>query len=388
VLEAINKTNAVVEFDMQGNVLEVNDMYLAVIGYSRDELIGQNEKILLLKESGEQKRHSMIWDSLRSGSFMSGEYKRISKSGKEVWLNGTYNPIFDLQGHPMKVMQLAQFTTEEKERDLDLSSKLQALSEVFPLLDLDITGVIKRFNNVFLHHLGFTQRPSRNTTFIQLVHSQYQPENWEELWATWIEEGTAQSLTLAFEVQESAIIRYYNVNFHPIRNLSGKIYKVMVLMAEISQQIAQQHTLQEELAAERVKSTILQSEVSSDTESLLQNLLIQIEGLSAHSLEIVLNSANIATLQVDMQGTIIGANTMAAVKLLYPQADDLKNLPIETLFSDRTGRELGIRIAQGQVIQAKAVLRTLKITTFNAKIISLPIFLPGSTDYISAVFIL
>lgn len=233
IVDAINKTSATVEFDLNGNILEVNDMYLSIMGYTRDNLLDTNEKLLVPDEDIDTTRYDLLWDSLRNGSFISGEYKRVNRFGKEIWLNGTYNPIFDLDGKPYKIIQIAQFTTEEKEKDLDYTSKINAISGSFPLIDLDIEGKVLSGNATFSKYIGLKRKEFRNRSFSTFLPLD-EIKRFHQIWEGVIH-GNVASHVLKLETKDKEE-KFSLVNLNPIYNLSGKIYKVLVFLIDITDQ--------------------------------------------------------------------------------------------------------------------------------------------------------
>ncbi|NJM94589.1 MAG: PAS domain S-box protein [Cytophagales bacterium] len=233
IIEAINKTNASVEFDMQGNILEVNEMYISVMGYTRAELVGKNERKLVPNDEITSSRYQLLWDSLHEGSFISGEYRRLNKQGKEVWLNGTYNPILDVNGHPYKVIQFAQFTTEEKEKDLDLTSKINALSAFFPLLDLDLGGSIKTSNQSFVDLFQYKRLELRKKAIIDLVRTSHAEEMSGLLRHARNDETASACLPLQ---SKEGLLHHCLVIVSPIKNLIGEVSKLMMILIDVSEQ--------------------------------------------------------------------------------------------------------------------------------------------------------
>jgi PAS domain S-box-containing protein len=232
ILEAIDKTNATIEFDMAGNILEVNDMYLSVVGYQHEELIGQNETILVPQDDIATGRYDMIWDSLRQGSYLSGEYRRITQGGKEVWLDSTYNPIFDTEGVPFKVIQLAQFTTEDKERNLEQTSKLNALGQALPIIELNEEGYITRINAKFTSILGYERKDIRKQPFENFIINN-QKEFIAKIFAdAWQGEMQTRLFTiLSKENNEHQTIVYFN----PIMKLDGSTDKLLVTLIDVTE---------------------------------------------------------------------------------------------------------------------------------------------------------
>ncbi len=111
-LSAINRTQAVIEFDLEGTILTANPNFLRVMGYQLDEVRGQHHSIFVDDETRYSSEYRNFWDRLRRGEFLHGEYPRVGKNGKEVWIQGTYTPILDQDGHPFKVVKYATDVTD------------------------------------------------------------------------------------------------------------------------------------------------------------------------------------------------------------------------------------------------------------------------------------
>jgi len=110
-IEAIGKSQAVIEFSMDGIVLDANENFLKTLGYSLAEIKGKHHSMFVQPEEHESDAYRVFWTSLNRGEFQSAEYKRIGKGGKEVWILASYNPIRDLNGKPYKVVKYATDTT-------------------------------------------------------------------------------------------------------------------------------------------------------------------------------------------------------------------------------------------------------------------------------------
>jgi PAS domain S-box-containing protein len=128
ITTAIYKSNMAVEFDLNGVVLRSNDIFRDVMGYQdENEIIGKHDSIFLEKGSENHEDYHTLWTNLRKGEFQEFEYKRITKSGEEVWIKGNYNPIFDTQGKPYKILKIATDITLAKKQALDLELQAQML---------------------------------------------------------------------------------------------------------------------------------------------------------------------------------------------------------------------------------------------------------------------
>ena len=119
-VNAISKAMAMIEYDLDGHVLEVNENFLDLFGYSREELLGQHHGLFCDPELVASERYARFWQDLRQGMFRSGEYRRFGKGGQDVWIQATYNPILDADGRPFKVLKLATDLTPRRIMEQDL----------------------------------------------------------------------------------------------------------------------------------------------------------------------------------------------------------------------------------------------------------------------------
>ncbi|MGP0170901.1 PAS domain S-box protein [Pseudomonas sp. NCHU5208] len=117
---AISKAMAMVEFDLDGRVLAINDNALALFGYSREEVIGQPHAMFCDPELAASESYRQGWEELRAGHFRMGEYRRLGKGGRECWIQASYNPILDSDGKPFKVVKLATDLTPRRLMEQEL----------------------------------------------------------------------------------------------------------------------------------------------------------------------------------------------------------------------------------------------------------------------------
>jgi methyl-accepting chemotaxis protein len=112
-ISAISKAQAVIEFALDGKVVNANENFLAALGYSIDEIRGQHHSMFIEQATRLSPEYQMFWEKLGRGEYDAGQYKRIGKGGKEVWIQASYNPILDLSGKPFKVVKYATDITEQ-----------------------------------------------------------------------------------------------------------------------------------------------------------------------------------------------------------------------------------------------------------------------------------
>jgi len=115
-LAAIDKSQAVIEFNMDGTIITANDNFLGALGYRLDEIQGQHHRMFVDREYGLSQEYAEFWNKLNRGEFQQAEYERFRKGGESIWIQATYNPICDETGRPYKVVKFASDITEQKKR--------------------------------------------------------------------------------------------------------------------------------------------------------------------------------------------------------------------------------------------------------------------------------
>src|SRR5690606_13281263 len=117
-MKVINETLAVVEYDIEGNILKANNNFLDIIGYKQDEIARENHRILAPKDVRNSDEYRNLWRDLAAGQAKRGEFRLINKNGEEVWLQAAYSPIRDRSGEAVKIMEVAYDITALKRKVL------------------------------------------------------------------------------------------------------------------------------------------------------------------------------------------------------------------------------------------------------------------------------
>ncbi|MFF8800186.1 MULTISPECIES: methyl-accepting chemotaxis protein [unclassified Methylobacterium] len=113
-LDALDRSLATIEFAMDGTVLRANQNFLGVLGYTLDEIVGRHHRIFVDPEHAASADYARFWENLRNGQYASGEFARLDRAGRRVWLEATYNAVLDTDGRPIRVMKFATDITVKK----------------------------------------------------------------------------------------------------------------------------------------------------------------------------------------------------------------------------------------------------------------------------------
>lgn len=155
MIDAINRSQAVIEFELDGTIVNANDNFLATMGYRLDEIRGKHHRMFVDPAYANSPEYLEFWKHLAVGEFHSGEFRRLGKGGREVWLHADYHPIFDRSGKPRKVVKFASDITAQKNQSADATGKVNAISRAQAMIEFALDGTILDANENFLAAMGY-----------------------------------------------------------------------------------------------------------------------------------------------------------------------------------------------------------------------------------------
>ncbi|MCB9831421.1 MAG: PAS domain-containing protein [Planctomycetes bacterium] len=155
VLNALDRAQAIIEFDLEGVILRANDNFLATVGYGIEEIRGQHHRMFCSAELAASREYQAFWAALKRGEFRSGEFRRVGTGGRDIWLQASYNPILDDRGRPFKVVKYASDITAAKLAAVQMEGQLAAIDRSQAVIEFAIDGTIITANDNFLATLGY-----------------------------------------------------------------------------------------------------------------------------------------------------------------------------------------------------------------------------------------
>ena len=153
---AIDRSQAIIEFDLDGRILSANANFLSVMGYTLEEIRGKHHRIFVDPEFARSADYTAFWDKLKRGEFEAAQFRRIRKDGTGVWLQATYNPILDRKGRAYKVVKLATDITAQKTMLADYTGQIEAINKAQAVIQFGLDGTILDANPNFLSVMGYT----------------------------------------------------------------------------------------------------------------------------------------------------------------------------------------------------------------------------------------
>lgn len=225
VLEALSRSQAIIEFDLAGNILTANDNFCRAVGYQRSEIVGRHHSMFVLPAEAASPEYRAFWAKLARGEYDQCQYQRRAKNGEEIWIEASYNPVFR-RGKPYKVVKIATDITAIKRKSVEDEGKLEALSRAQAVIEFSPDGKILRANENFLAALGYDADEivgQHHSMFCEEGYalSREYREFWEELRAG--RYSTGQFMRLAKGGRRVFIQASYN----PIIDEKGRVCKVV-----------------------------------------------------------------------------------------------------------------------------------------------------------------
>jgi methyl-accepting chemotaxis protein len=235
-IAAISKVMGVIEFDLKGNILGVNDNFAEVTGYSKSEIIGNHHSMFVEPEFCNSNEYKAFWDKLGRGESDTGEYKRIAKGGKEVWLQASYNPIFDMNGKPFKVVKYATDITQAKLQAADFAGQIAAISKVMGVIEFDTKGNILAVNDNFAALTGYSKDEIVGKHHSMFIEAGYKSSH--EYKAFWDKLARGEADTGQYQrIGKNGQVVWLQASYNPILDLNGKPFKVVKYATDITTQI-------------------------------------------------------------------------------------------------------------------------------------------------------
>lgn len=237
-IAAIDRVQAVITFKLDRTVTSANANFLQAFGYTAAEIVGKPHAMFVEPGHEATAEYKELWDKLRRGEFVAGEFKRIGKGGREVWIQASYNPILDATGTPCKVIKFATDITAAKYRSADDAGQLDAISQSQAVIAFDLNGIILSANENFLSVMGYTKEEvigQHHRMFVDTAYAASQDYKtfWEDLRA-----GRYNSAEFK-RIAKDGMEIWLQASYNPIFDLDGRLYKIVKFATNITAEVAQ-----------------------------------------------------------------------------------------------------------------------------------------------------
>jgi methyl-accepting chemotaxis protein len=308
-LEAINRSNAIIYFDLSGIIIGVNDIFLEAMGYGKgnhEEIIGKHHSTFVCPEYARSLEYEKFWDILRSGKYYRGEFERRRKDGSLINLQATYNPIFDESGKIIKIMKIATDISEI----VDSKKQIDAITRSTALISFNIDGFITDVNSIFLETMGY--KSNEKAKVIGKHHSvfvSYEYSKSDEYIKFWESLKKGKFFDGIFERRKvDGSIVYLQASYNPVVDSKGNITDVVKIATDVTVAVNNEKKIEDlskNLQIELDNSQKLKNAIEIEKDNALNDLDAIIKKGQSELIKIIVKCALAVIIGVGIVTTIL-----------------------------------------------------------------------------------
>jgi len=288
-IRSLESAQAVIEFTPTGTILRANDLFQAAMGYRLEEIVGKHHSIFLSDAERRTPEYRDFWPQLAQGQARTGQCRRVTKAGQEIWLQASYNPVLDRQGKVERVVKYAVDITPDRQRMADVESQLKSISTYQAVIEFKLDGTIVQANQNFLDCVGYTLPEitgQHHRIFVE--PAQHHSHEYQDFWAK-LGRGSADSGQYR-RLGKGGREIWLQASYCPIFDAEGRPFKVVKYATEITgakrleqemaRAVAEAGRVMREVAAGRLGERI-EGEFQGDFAVLKTNINDGIDRMSA-----------------------------------------------------------------------------------------------------------
>jgi methyl-accepting chemotaxis protein len=308
-MEAINRSNALIYFDLTGKILGVNAIFLKAMGYGEDEhaeIIGKHHSIFVCEDYSRSLEYEKFWDILRSGKYYKGEFERRKRDGSLINLQATYNPIFDESGTITKVMKVATDITAI----VNSKKQVDAINKSTATITFDMNGFILDANAIFLETMGFKDNEKNqvvgkhHSIFVNYEYSK--SDDYTKFWQNLNKGKFVDGIFERKKVDGSTI--YLQASYNPVFDSKGNVTNVIKIATDVTESVNNKKAidlLSKDLQLQLKESEKLKDAIEKEKNIALNDLDATLKKSQNEMIKIIVKSALGVILSVGVITTIM-----------------------------------------------------------------------------------
>jgi methyl-accepting chemotaxis protein len=369
-IAAIGKSQAVIEFAMDATVVTANENFLHLMGYTLEEIKGRHHRMFVDPSALHSPDYAEFWNRLNRGEYQAGEFKRIGKGGRELWIQASYNPILDMNGKPVKVVKFATDVTAQKLINADFAGQIAAINRSQCVIEFMMDGTILTANQNFLDEMGYTLDEVRGHHHRMFVEPALQnsPE-YREFWARL---NRGESLSAEYRrIGKDGRTVWIQASYFPILDLNGRPAKVVKFATDVTKTVAMREKMEKMLAT--VGETSIAIAASAEEMTTVSRQLAN----HASDTSQQANSASQTSAQVSANVNMVAASSeemMASIREISKSATEAARVAKSAVTiaetTNQTIQQLGVSSSEiGKVIKViTSIAQQTNLLALNATI--------------------
>lgn len=307
IIDALNASQAVIEFTPNGDILHANENFLSALGYGLSEIVGNHHRIFCEPSFVNSAQYGQFWQNLSRGIFQSGEFKRIAKGGRIVWIQASYNPIRNNKGEIVKVVKFASDITDAKNAAIDAKGKIDAINRSQAVIEFKPSGEILHANENFLGAVGYGLNEIVGNFHKMFCEPNYAKSNeYSQFWDA-LRAGKFQSAEYK-RIGKGGREIYIQASYNPIFDDTGAVIKVVKFATDITEMVKKRirneglsHEINQDLGGVvtqvnmAAEMTSKAASASTETGAIVNSVAAAAEEMSQSVKEISVNMVNAKT---------------------------------------------------------------------------------------------
>lgn len=278
IIAAIQHAMAVIEFSTSGEILTANENFLNTVGYRLEEIVGKHHSMFCEDSLVKSAEYKEFWKNLAAGQFVSGEFRRVAKGDKSLWLEASYNPVYDKDGQVVKVIKFASDVTEKLTELKKTDDLMSALNRSVAVIEFDLEGTIlcanENFSNASGHSIDkLIGKHHRMFCKKEYADSKEYSDFWKRLGKGEVFGGRFERVTAAGDTL------WLEATYNPIHAEDGRVYKVVKFASDITERVTLQMANAESAvkAHELAKST---DETAEEGAGVIHKAVVEMTNIS------------------------------------------------------------------------------------------------------------
>ena len=236
ITDALNRVQAVIQFYPDGTMITANENFCGAVGYDLEEIQGQHHRIFCKSDYTSSQEYKDFWRNLARGQVSSGEFCRIRKDGSEIWINASYNPVYDENGKVIRVVKFATDITDEKIKNAYYGGQIEALNRAQAVIEFNLDGTIINANENFLGAMGYSLEEIQGKHHSMFVDAEYKKS--PEYRSFWEQLGKGIYFADEFRrINKAGDDVWIQASYNPIFDQNGKPYRVVKYAVDITARV-------------------------------------------------------------------------------------------------------------------------------------------------------